>query len=139
MHKAGQDVCWLKVVLKTDCVHSPLPLQLIPAILGRLNFNRSGASVPSDINACINLGNSMIGDRVINPVGNGLCPCCANNTCNAEGSTSVCRDPPSGVPRDINTQGCSPLDGSKSYTNINTVITCLTDWNVNGECPVTPA
>ncbi|KAL4451425.1 hypothetical protein ABPG77_009497 [Micractinium sp. CCAP 211/92] len=131
--------CWNILDQGTNYDITKLCFQLIPAILGRLNYARSGASVPSNINDCINLGNAMIGDRVINPVGDGLCACCATNSCNAPGSTSVCRDPPVGVARDITTQGCTPLDGSKSYTNINTVINCLGSWNVNGECPVTPA
>lgn len=116
------------------------PPQLIPAILGQLNFARSGASVPSNNDACIAQGNAMIGDRVINPVGNGLCACCNTvpPSCNAAGSTSVCRDPAPGVARDINTQGCTAL-AQTSYTNITSVTTCLTNWNVNGECPVTPA
>ncbi|KAL4451422.1 hypothetical protein ABPG77_009494 [Micractinium sp. CCAP 211/92] len=131
--------CWDILAQGTSYDITKMCYQLIPAILGRLNFARSGASVPSNIDDCINLGNAMIGDRVINPVGDGLCTCCATNSCNAPGSTSVCRDPPAGVARDITTQGCTPLDGSKSYTNINTVINCLGSWNVNGECAVTPA
>ena len=114
-------------------------LQLIPAILGQLNYARSGASVPSDIAACIDQGNAMIGDRVINPVGNGLCDCCNTvpPSCNNAGSNSVCRDPPSG-PKTIEYQGCTPFTET-SYTPFGSIITCLSSWNVNGECPVTPA
>ncbi|KAL4420653.1 hypothetical protein ABPG75_010309 [Micractinium tetrahymenae] len=127
--------CWDIMDQGTAYPITKLCYQLIPAILGRLNFALSGNSVPSNIDACINQGNAMIGDRVINPVGDGLCPCCATSSCNAAGSTSVCRDPPSGTAPSISFQGCVPL-ADTSYTPVNSVVACVTNWNVAGECPV---
>lgn len=85
----------------------PSPLSLCPHPL-QLNLAQGGFTVPSYVDGNITLANQIIGDRVFEPVGNGLCPCCASNSC---GAGSVCR------PASQGGQGCRPLDGEADGTN----------------------
>ncbi|KAL4420674.1 hypothetical protein ABPG75_010330 [Micractinium tetrahymenae] len=96
--------------------------QLVPAMLNKLNLAQGGYTVPSDIEGNITLANQIIGDRVFEPVGNGLCPCCDTSSC---GAGSVCR------PASQGGQGCRPL--SNTQDGIGTIASVLAPWNRAGE------
>ena len=65
-----------------------------------------------EITGNVSLANSLVGDRVIPPVGDGLCACCSTSVCDTAAPPSVCRS---------SSQGCVQL----TYPNIS-AITLLT-------------
>ncbi|KAL4433923.1 hypothetical protein ABPG75_000364 [Micractinium tetrahymenae] len=102
-----------------------LAYQFIPAMLGQANYAQGSCAVPSDISSDIAAANALVGDRVIPPFGDGLCPCCGGSTSTTTcPSTSVCRTSSGG-------QTCRQLDSSDVGMKDD-----LGTWNKQGECNV---
>ena len=69
-----------------------LVFQLIPAMLGQANYALGTCTVPANVTGNITAGNDLVGDRLIPPFGDGLCPCCAGSTSTTTcPASSVCR------------------------------------------------
>jgi hypothetical protein len=74
-----------------------------------------------DITGNVTLANSLIGDRVIPPIGNGLCPCCPSSCT----SNSVCHS---------TNQGCTQLNGPR----LSAITTLIGNWSAKSECKAAP-
>ena len=77
-----------------------------------------------EITGNVSLANSLVGDRVIPPVGDGLCACCSTSACNTVAPpsvASVCNS---------SSQGCVQL----TYPNISAITLLIGNWSAQSEC-----